>query len=78
MNLCSDNHDEISFEGRNCPACEIISDKDSKISDLEDTILNLKSEIEELKESNQQMNNEVEQARKDLILTRDGQRDGQT
>lgn len=25
MNLCSKNHDEVCFEGRVCPACELVT-----------------------------------------------------
>jgi hypothetical protein len=55
MRLCSDNHIEVCFEGRECPVCnEQIKtnevENDLKIAnDLNET---LKSEIEELKEAN--------------------------
>jgi len=35
MNLCSRNHDEVCFEGKNCPACEVIDELNSKIHELE-------------------------------------------
>lgn len=44
MNLCSDNHDEVCFEGRICPVCE----KMKEIEKLESTIQDLKSEIKDL------------------------------
>ena len=34
MNLCDSNHDEICFEGRDCPLCSKIEEKDSEIEDL--------------------------------------------
>jgi len=46
MNLCSDNHEEVCFEGRTCPCCDIINDKDSEISSLKDKIQDLESQIE--------------------------------
>ena len=78
MNLCSRYHDEICFEGHDCPVCAIVKEKDEKISELESQAENLNSEIRDLTASNEAISEEVEQARKDLALTRDGQRDGQT
>jgi hypothetical protein len=48
MNLCSDGHDEICYEGRSCPACEIIKDRDyfdEQIGVLEKEIQQLKNYI---------------------------------
>ncbi len=73
MNLCSDGHDEVCFDGRSCPVCDIISEKDEKINELETTILILKEETQ----STQEMSDKIEQLEKDLQLTREGQRDGQ-
>lgn len=41
MNLCSDNHDEICFEGRTCPLCERLKE----IEELKSQVSNLKDEI---------------------------------
>ncbi len=46
MYLCNDKHDEICYDQRNCPACELLK----KISDQEDKISDLKKEIEKLQE----------------------------
>jgi cell division protein FtsB len=60
MKLCSSGHDEICFEGRSCPACDLME----QVSKLEDDIsearvdimflsaktLELESEVEKLKE----------------------------
>lgn len=46
MNLCSDNHNEVCFETRNCPACDALSQKDKEISKLEDKISELEVELE--------------------------------
>ena len=32
MNLCSSGHDEICYEGRNCPVCVLISEKVEKVN----------------------------------------------
>lgn len=45
MNLCSNGHEEVCFEGRNCPLC----DKMEEISNLEKEIEDLESELEEVK-----------------------------
>lgn len=55
MNLCSDGHDEVCYSERYCPCCIIIRDLDiaeatvkeqwSEISDLKDTIEDLKSKL---------------------------------
>ncbi len=44
MDICSDGHKEVAYEGRDCPVCEQIK----TVSDLEDEIYNLKEEIEKL------------------------------
>ncbi len=46
MYLCSDKHNEICYDQRDCPACELMQ----KISDQEDEIFDLKEKIEELQE----------------------------
>jgi len=47
MNLCSDTHEEVCYEGRKCPMCEMIQ----KVTDFEDEIFGLKEKIEELQEA---------------------------
>ena len=41
MNLCDDGHEEVCFEGRNCPVCEKIEE----IRVLEEEIRYLKSRL---------------------------------
>lgn len=43
MNLCADDHDEVCFDGRKCPACEL----KMQINNLEDAIEELNKTIEE-------------------------------
>jgi len=45
MNLCNDDHDEICFEGRKCPLCEMRADKDKEIEELVRKVDDLKDEI---------------------------------
>ena len=38
MTLCSDGHDEVCYEGRDCPACELkdqLAESQSKIESLQ-------------------------------------------
>ena len=44
MYLCDDGHDEVCYDGINCPVCEELKAR----SDLEDQIYDLKEKIEEL------------------------------
>lgn len=57
MNLCSDGHEEVCYEGRRCPACDVAADKDRVIEKLEtengsnlDAIHELEQELKEAKE----------------------------
>jgi hypothetical protein len=45
MELCSDGHDEICFDGRQCPCCEIIKEKDGEIEVLESDNDDLKQQV---------------------------------
>ena len=46
MNICSDHHDEVCYEGRCCPACELAE----RIDSLNDRISQLNEELAELKQ----------------------------
>jgi hypothetical protein len=46
MNLCSDNHDEVCYEGRKCPVCDMREDLQSSIDDLQKEIEELNNQIE--------------------------------
>jgi hypothetical protein len=57
MNLCSDGHDEVCYEGRECPVCklreEMQSDIDMHITEkkaLQTEVDSLDSELSELQE----------------------------
>jgi hypothetical protein len=34
MNICSDGHDEVCHEGRECPACKALAELDRYVNDL--------------------------------------------
>lgn len=48
MNLCDAQHQEICFEGRGCPFCDMITEKDKKISKKNKEIYDLETNIDEL------------------------------
>lgn len=48
MNLCSTNHEEVCFESRKCPVCELLSETETQIENLKLDIENLKEECAEL------------------------------
>ena len=50
MYLCSNYHDEICYDERNCPYCKTLDDHQADIGDYEKQIDELKDEIDELKD----------------------------
>ena len=42
MWLCSNNHEEICYEARKCPACEIIAERNEEIEHLEELLQEIK------------------------------------
>ena len=53
MNLCSDKHGEVVYEGRNCPACVEREAKESIMEDLQkekDAVAQLESVVSNLQE----------------------------
>ena len=50
MNLCSSGHDEVCYEGRNCPVCEMEKDKDKDIEKLDEAIDELRDRLETAEE----------------------------
>lgn len=56
MNLCSYNHDEICFDGRLCPMCQLQADHERDLDECGDKIAELENQIGELEY-------ELEQAR---------------
>lgn len=53
MDICSYDHDEICYEGRDCPLCIKLSEEkeqDQTITSLEKQIEDLQGEIYELKD----------------------------
>jgi hypothetical protein len=50
MILCSDGHEEVCFETKNCPVCELEAEKDYIIADLDSDIKDLAATIRDLEE----------------------------
>lgn len=50
MEICSDGHEEIVYEGRKCPICELLAELNNTIEVQVNKIQELESEIEELKQ----------------------------
>ncbi|GAF99286.1 unnamed protein product, partial [marine sediment metagenome] len=46
MELCSDKHGELCYEGRNCPACEVIEELQAEIDGLQEELKSLEKVIE--------------------------------
>ena len=51
MNLCNNGHEEVCFENRQCPCCDVISEKDKEITDLNRKIEVLEADLEDLQNS---------------------------
>jgi len=45
MNLCCNDHEEICYEGRVCPMCQTIREKDREIEYLKEAVAGLKEDI---------------------------------
>jgi hypothetical protein len=46
MNLCSETHEEIVYEGRVCPICGLLAEKDAEISNQSERITELEGALE--------------------------------
>jgi hypothetical protein len=53
MNLCSEGHDEVCYEGRNCPVCDLKDQLDS----MEDDAIKWEQKYEEALKIIQELNN---------------------
>ena len=49
MELCAEDHDEICYEGRHCPTCEAIDERNNVIGGLKALIEKMQEEIDKLK-----------------------------
>lgn len=60
MNLCSDKHDEVCYEGRTCPVCDLRSDKDDEIERLTQKVKEEEENAEAWMDKCKAANEEVE------------------
>jgi hypothetical protein len=44
MQICSDGHDEVVYQGKDCPVCPLVKD----IADLESALEEKKQEVQEM------------------------------
>jgi phage shock protein A len=50
MDTCSDGHEEIVYDGRYCPVCELVLEHEAEITELTDEMDRLNDEISNLEE----------------------------
>lgn len=51
MDLCSNTHQEICYEGRKCPACEVVLERDKAlelVQQLREEVAGLSQELRDL------------------------------
>lgn len=48
MKLCSDEHEEVCYEGRQCPACTVKEELGAEIDQLNKQVIDLKDQLREL------------------------------
>lgn len=51
MTICSDGHGELCYEGNDCPACEIVQEREDALEELKEankSIESLETQITEL------------------------------
>lgn len=44
LNICSEGHSEVCYEGNRCPACDLQLDMQGEIDDLKDQVSELEKE----------------------------------
>lgn len=59
MNLCNDGHEEVCYEGRECPVCEVTNEKNREIEDLEHKVAELEHSVSELEQNVQDLQGEA-------------------
>lgn len=59
MNLCADKHDEVAYEGRSCPVCDLLKVHKEEVSELDAQVDTLKAEVEVLEQINNDLTAEA-------------------
>lgn len=63
MNLCSDGHEEVCYEGRSCPACDFkekLSDCETDLSNEKEERKSLDDKVSELEEKISELESQIE------------------
>ena len=68
MNICNDNHDDIAFESRNCPLCELRSQYTEDIDTLHSIHSLLQSQLENLEETYSELVSNVKSHAPELLI----------
>lgn len=69
MTVCSDGHDEIVYDGEDCPLCETLerlNDRDDDCTRAEERVGEVEAELAEVSEVNLKLHARVEGLEKDL------------
>lgn len=63
MNLCSSGHDEVCYDGKRCPVCEILEEKRGVEVELKEA----KSTIETQQETIDELQGKVFELEKEMV-----------
>lgn len=74
MNLCSNNHDEVAFEGRKCPFCEALASTDKAIEQYKDEIVSLQDQLGDAVNTAKQLHEELDNLLKPCLEAANGVR----
>ena len=61
MNLCSHHHDEICYDGRDCPLCAKMTEMDEALSDKDKEIKSLVSDAKDAEARIAELEHEIEE-----------------
>ena len=74
MTVCSDGHDEIVYDGEDCPLCETLerlNDRDDDCTRAEERVGEVEAELAEVVEENQELKDRVEDLEEALDVDND-------
>jgi len=70
MNICSDDHDEVCYEGRTCPVCYIKEDLQTEITELQKVNSDLESDINKLEYKLSEIEEVVDEAKCSKLMVK--------
>ena len=68
MNICNDNHDDIAFESRNCPLCELRSSSEEIFQELTALNKSLSEDIDNLNDMYNTLRDVVKSHAPELLI----------